>query len=91
MGTVEERLERIERLLASLVEREQRREWYTTEQFAALVGRAELTVRAWCRLGRVRAKKLGSGRGAHLGWAVSHEELLRFRREGLLPLRGGAA
>jgi hypothetical protein len=43
--SIEERLERIEQLLAVLVERQALREWYTTEQFAALVGKAEFTVR----------------------------------------------
>ena len=31
-------------------------------------------------------KKKGSGRGSHQAWAVSHEELARYQREGLLPI-----
>jgi hypothetical protein len=85
--TVEERLEKIEALLAVLVERETAREWYTTEQFAQLVGKAEFTVREWCRHGRVRAEKRMSGRGAHPAWVIGHAELLRYQREGLLPAR----
>jgi hypothetical protein len=82
--TLEERLENIESLLVSLVEREQAREWYTTEEFARAVGKSEFTIREYCRLGRLRAKKRQSGRGAHPQWVLSHEELQRYRREGLL-------
>jgi len=88
--TVEERLERIEAMLAVLVERQTVREWYTTEQVAQLVGKSEFTVREWCRLGRIHAEKRRSGRGAHPAWIISHEELQRFQREGLLPLNGYA-
>ena len=83
--TLEERLERIETLLGVLVERQQVREWYTTEQFARIVGRAEFTVREMCRHGRVQARKALSGRGSHAQWVISHDELLRYQREGLLP------
>jgi predicted site-specific integrase-resolvase len=81
-----EKLERIESLLALLVERQQTKEWYTTEELARLLGKAEFTVREWCRLGRIRAVKRQSGRGAYSAWVISHEELLRYQREGLLPL-----
>lgn len=81
------RLERMEAMLCSLVERQLVRDWYTTEQFAQLVGKAEFTVREWCRLGRVHAQKRMSGRGAFPAWVVSHGELQRYQREGLLPLQ----
>lgn len=84
--TLEDRLERIEAMLAVLVERQQMREWYSVEQFAQIAGRSEFTVREWCRLGRIRAEKKGSGRGAYAAWAISHDELLRYQREGLLRL-----
>jgi hypothetical protein len=80
-----EKLERIESLLALLVERQQTKEWYTTEELARLLGKAEFTVREWCRLGRIRAVKRQSGRGAYPAWAISHQEFLRYQREGLLP------
>jgi hypothetical protein len=51
------------------------------------VGKAEFTVREWCRHGRIKAEKRLSGRGAHPSWVVSHVELLRFQREGLLPIQ----
>jgi hypothetical protein len=85
--TVEERLDKIEQLLLVLVERQQVREYYSVEEFARIVGRAEFTCREWCRHGRVKAAKKESGRGAYASWVISHEELLRFQREGLLPVR----
>ncbi len=80
------RLERIESLLAALLERETIKDYYSTDEFARLVGKAEFTVREWARLGRIRASKRQSGRGAFSSWVVSHQELLRYQREGLLPL-----
>ena len=88
MLTLEERLERIESILTSLVEKQTIKGWYTVDEFARLVGKAEFTVREWCRLARISAEKRRSGRGAHAEWVVSHTELLRFQREGLLPLVG---
>ena len=83
--TLEERLEKIEAMLIVLVERQQVREWYSVEEFARIVGRAEFTCREWCRHGRIRAEKKDSGRGAYPSWVISHQELLRYQREGLLP------
>ena len=83
--SLEERLEKIEAMLVVLVERQQVREWYSVEEFARIVGRAEFTCREYCRHGRIKAEKRRSGRGAHCSWAISHQELLRFQREGLLP------
>ncbi len=85
--TLKERLENIEAMLVVLVEREQVREWYTTHEFATTVQKSEFTIREHCRLGRLRAEKRQSGRGAYPQWVLSHAELLRFQREGLLPSR----
>ncbi len=82
-----ERLDRLESLLTILVERQTAKEYYTTDEFARLVGKADFTCREWARLGRVRAEKRKSGRGAFTQWVISHQELLRFQREGLLPIR----
>jgi hypothetical protein len=84
--TVEDRLDRIERLLCSLVSREPVRQWYGVDEFARIVGRSEFTCREWCRLRRIAADKKASGRGKHASWAISHAELLRYQREGLLPV-----
>jgi len=81
--TLEQRLERIESLLVSLIRRKQVKDWYSVEEFARLVGRSPFTCRQWCRLGRIEARKKASGRGAHTAWSISHVELLRFQREGL--------
>ena len=83
---IDERLEKIESMLAVLVDRQTIKDWYTTEEFARLAGKAEFTVREWCRLSRIKAEKRKSGRGAirFLG-NQPHPELLRYQREGLLP------
>jgi hypothetical protein len=85
--SIDDRLARIEAILASLVERERIKEFYTTDEFASQVGKQEFTVREWARLGRVHAQKRRSGRGAFASWVISHQELLRYQREGLLPLK----
>jgi hypothetical protein len=85
--TTEQRLERIESMLAALVGSQYRTAWYSVEEFARLVGRSAFTCREWCRRGRIQARKKQSGRGAYAAWAISHEELQRYQREGLRPLR----
>ena len=80
-----DRLEKIESTLNVLVEYRTVKEWYTTAEVAKLLGKAEFTVREWCRLGRVLAQKKKCGRGASSEWIISHEELTRVRNEGLLP------
>ena len=87
MTTLEQRLERIEGMLAVLVSRQHQRSWYSVEEFARLVGRSAFTCREWCRNGRIEAKKKGSGRGAYAAWAISHQELERYQREGLRPAK----
>ncbi|SPE17883.1 conserved hypothetical protein [Candidatus Sulfotelmatomonas gaucii] len=84
--SIDERLEELRAMVLMLVERQTTKEWYTTEEFARLVGRAEFTVREWCRLGRIRAEKRRSGRGAFPSWVISHDEWLRYQREGLVPI-----
>jgi hypothetical protein len=83
--TISERLAQIEALLTVLVERQTVKDFYEIEEFAKLVGREPFTCREWARHGRIRAEKKLSGRGAHARWVVSHDELLRYRRHGLLP------
>ena len=83
-----DRLDRgIDELRSLLLAQKSAKEHYSTAEAAELLGKAEFTVREWCRLGRVRALKRGSGRGKYLSWVISAEELGRFRREGLLPRR----
>jgi hypothetical protein len=85
--TVEERLEKIESMLVVLVERQTIKDFYEVEEFAKLVGKACFTCREWCRLGRIRADKKLSGRGAYARWVVSQAELLRYQQEGLRPIQ----
>lgn len=56
----------------------------TPAQFAELVGRTVTTVRDWCRLGRINARKTICGRGGG-EWRIELEEFHRLRRDGLLP------
>ncbi|MBX9580272.1 MAG: hypothetical protein K2X87_08195 [Gemmataceae bacterium] len=88
--TLDERLERIDAMLVALIDRQPLREWYSVEEFARIVERSEFTCRAWCRRGRVRGQKKSSGRGAHMSWAISNEELQRYQREGLRRVSAAA-
>ena len=79
-------LRRIESQLAEMRSKQTIKEFYSTEEVARLLGKAEFTVREWARLGRINAIKRFSGRGKYPAWAISHQELLRIEKEGLLPL-----
>jgi hypothetical protein len=63
------------------------REWYTVAELAEKVNRKRYTVQTWCWRGRVKAEKAQHGRGIDKEWRISHEEYLRYRREGLLKGR----
>jgi hypothetical protein len=81
-----DRLQRVEEALHQLVRERTVKEWYTTAEAAALLGKAEFTVREWCRLGRVHAEKRACGRGYAQEWIIAHAELLRIQNHGLLPV-----
>ena len=81
-----ERLDRIEAMLAALVRQRSVKDWYSTDEVAEILCKAPFTVRQWCRLQRVRAKKRPCGRGLSAEWMIAHEELQRIQNEGLLPL-----
>lgn len=89
--TTEERLENIERLLSQLVTKTVVKSWYSVEEFALLVGRTSFTCREWCRLGRINAEKTMTQTGSATTWVISHQEYLRYQREGLSPLKPQAA
>ena len=78
------RLREIKQSLDELKAEKLAKDWYTVEEFAKRVERESYTVREWCRRGRIKAQKQGYGRGRHEFWAISHQELLRYEREGLL-------
>lgn len=90
---VVERLSRIEAVLQTLVREQAGKEWYSTAEVAVLVGKAEYTVREWCRQRRLSASKKSYTRGAHPEWLIGHAELVRFQNEGLRPIpsNGGAS
>jgi hypothetical protein len=83
LNAVDRRLARIETLLGELFRQRAVKDRYTTGEAAQPLGRAEFTVREWCRLGQVNASKRACGRGQE--WAISHAELERIRNKGLLP------
>ena len=86
MNEIVERLDRIETILAALIEQRQIQDWYDTATAAEILGKSAYSVREWCRLGRVRAEKRACGRGTSKEWMISHEELMRIKAKGLLPL-----
>jgi hypothetical protein len=81
-----ERLDRIEDALRRLLQERTVQPYYSTADVARMLGKAEFTVREWCRMGRVKAQKRACGRGNTQEWMISHEEMERLRSEGLLPL-----
>ena len=85
LGELTTRLANIEMTLNQLLQRDKVKDWYTTTELAVLVCKAEFTVREWCRLGLIHATKKRSGRGRAFEWVISHAELIRIQREGLLP------
>jgi hypothetical protein len=84
LESIQRELEVIRGTLMALMEQRTIKEWYTTAEVAKLMSRDEFTVREWARRGRINAQKRISGRGKHQAWAISHEEVLRLQREGLL-------
>lgn len=79
------RLDRIENTLRLLLQERVVQQYYSTADVGRLLGKAEFTVREWCRLKRIRADKRATGRGRSLEWMIPHAELERVRAEGLLP------
>jgi hypothetical protein len=87
MNEILDRLERIESALRRLLELRTVKDFYSTEDVAAILGKAEFTVREWCRRKRCHSVKQACGRGKYQSYAISHAELKRLEKEGLLPER----
>jgi len=85
MNELIEQLHRIEQKLDALISERSVQEFYSTAHVAEILGKAEFTVREWCRHGRVRAEKRRCGRGNTREWMIRHAELQRIKAEGLLP------
>jgi hypothetical protein len=83
LATIEESVADVQQLLRG---QERSKEWYTVAEVAQLLGRAEFTVREWCRLGRVYASKRACGRGPTQEWIIADTEIDRIRNEGILPM-----
>lgn len=75
-------------MLRQLLAQPVTKEKYTTAEVSELLGKAEYTVREWCRQGRIQAIKKPCGRGKAGEWLITHDELTRLRNDGLLPLLG---
>ena len=87
LTTLAAQLTELKQLVERLVERDLTppQEYYSTADVARLLGKAEWTVREWCRNQRCHSTKRKCGRGIHKEWMISHAELERIRAEGLLP------
>ena len=83
--SLDQRLTRIEEMLAQLIDTRVKKEYYSTAEVARLLNRAEFTVREWARNGRIWAEKRQCGRGNAKEWMISDIELNRIQNEGLLP------
>ncbi len=84
-STLHETLVRIEQKVDALLSEAVPQDHYSVADAARIVDRSEFTVRQWCLQGRIHAEKRACGRGLTREWMISHEELQRFRSEGLLP------
>ena len=73
-------------MLLTLLQQRTVQDFYSSADVARLLGKAEFTVREWCRLGRIHAQKRPCGRGRTQEWMISHSELQRIQSEGLLPI-----
>lgn len=82
---VADRLDRIEESLRMLINERVAKSYYSTADVATILGKAEFTIREWCRKRRCVAIKRPCGRGNSKEWMISHEELQRIQSEGLLP------
>jgi len=65
------------------------KDWHTIAEMAEILGKAEFTVREWCRRGRVCASKQAWSRRNSHEWIVSREEVDHIAMRGCC--RGDAA
>ena len=88
LSKLDNRLARIEHLLAhSGGTDEFRKDSFTVPEAAELLGKQPFTIREWCRLRRIEARKRKCGRGRTSEWIISRSEIERYLNDGLLPLK----
>lgn len=85
LNRFDERLSRIEEKLDASRSPEFQKEWYTVADAAKLLNKQPFTIREWCRLRRIDAKKRKCGRGRTSEWVISRAAIERYLNEGLLP------
>ena len=88
MSTIEqvaEELRLLKEMVGQLIERRTIKDWYSTAELAHELGKAEWTIRNYCRLSRIKSSRRSCGRGRSKQYMISHEELQRIRNEGFLP------
>ena len=59
------------------------REWFSPQEVAEMVGKDVCTIRDWCRLGRIDARKRDCGRGSHRAWEIHAEAIWQYLEHGL--------
>jgi excisionase family DNA binding protein len=71
--------ERVAEVHALLLDKKTEKEWYSTDEVAKILGKADFTVREkWCNQGRIEAvKDEGTGK-----WRIPGHELKRLRNGG---------
>ena len=62
------------------------KQWYSTAEVAAMLGRSSYSVQRWCRLQRIQARKRACGRGNQQEWEIHGDEITRYLNHGLLPV-----
>jgi hypothetical protein len=70
----------------SLAQQPRKQEAYSPVEVARILDKKPYTVREWCRLKRINARKRPYGRGDADEWEIAHEELERIKAHGLLPI-----
>ena len=89
LAAVEEKVAEIHQVVQQIKEalvRPRQQEAYSPVEVAKILGKKPYTVREWCRLKRINARKRPYGRGDAEEWEITHEELERIKAHGLLPI-----